>query len=429
MKRFMRNMLNSTLRIGLVLTLAFAVFGGTSAEAANGPVKVKSGKLAFIVGKVVTMNADDEVINNAVVLVEDHKIVAVGRAKDVEIPDGYHVVERKDLWLVPGMVDCHNHIAGGLSDLNDMVYLTNPGLRTVDTIVPENSNIKKARAGGVTTVLLIPGSGTNLSGFGTICRMAGDTVDEMVVKETGSLKIAQAGNPERYWYRVGRTFMNYNTRQTLEKAQAYHKAWEAFEEGQSSTKPDFNPMYENFRGLFRRDFVASVHTQGYQVLMTTVLMLAKKFNLRTVLDHCTFDAWKVAPLVVADPSIYTINGPRQFYFDRTQRKMMGNAARWWQGGVTKLGINTDAPVVAQEQLSYQAAMACYYGWKPYEALKGVTIVPAEALMVDDAVGSIEVGKDAEFVLWTGDPIDPRSACELTVIRGKIAYDAAEGREF
>ncbi len=416
----------TTLTRGCVASLVALML--TAPLAATEP-SAEGTKLAFLVGKVVTMDDQDRVINNAVVLVEGHQIVGIGKAKSTPIPDGYRVVERKNLWLVPGMVDCHDHIAGGLGDLNDMVYLTNPGLRTVDTLVPENANIKRARAGGVTTVLLIPGSGTNMSGFGTICRLAGDSVEEMVVKETGSLKIAQAGNPERYWYGVGRTFMNYNTRQTLEAAQTYHETWEAFEKGETTEKPDMNPIYEGFRGLFRRDFVVSVHTQGYQVLMTTVLMLAKEFNLRTVLDHCTFDAWKVAPVVLKDPSIYTINGPRQFQFDRTQRKMMGNAARWWQGGVQKLGINTDAPVVPQEELSFQAAMACYYGWKPYEALKGVTRVPAEALMVDDVIGTIEVGKDAEFVLWTGDPLDPRSACEMTIIRGKIAYDASERREF
>lgn len=388
-----------------------------------------AGQFAFRVGKIITMDDQDSVINNATVLIDDGKIVAVGKSKKLEIPSGYKVVDRPDLWLVPGMVDCHNHIAGGLGDLNDMVYLTNPGLRTVDTLIPNNQNLVRARAGGVTSVLLIPGSGTNLSGFGTICRTAGDTVDEMVAKETGSLKIAQAGNPESYLYRVERSFMNFNTRQTLKKAEAYNQAWKDFEGGKTTVKPDFNPMYDDFRGLFEREYVASVHTQGYQVLMMTVLMLAKEFNIRTVLDHCTFDAWKVAPVVVADPSIYTINGPRQFQFDRTQRKLMGNAARWWQGGVRKLGINTDSPVIPQEELSYQAAMACYFGWKPYEALKGVTRIPAEALMQERRIGSIEVGKEAEFALWTGDPIDPRSACEMTVIHGNIAYDAEERREF
>ena len=392
----------------------------------------RADELAFRVGKVITMNDRDEVVNNAVVLVRDGRIEKVARAKSMQVPGGYQVHRHPQLWLVPGLVDCHNHTMGSISDLNDMVYLTNPGLRTLETVTPEGDEVRHAKTGGVTTVLLIPGSGTNLSGFGTITKTAGKTVDEMVVRSPGSLKIAQAGNPERYWYRVGRTFMNYNTRQTLEKARAYHREWKRFEQGETQVKPEFNPIWDEFRGLFEKQFIVSVHTQWYQVLMTSVLMLARHFDLRVVLDHCTFEAYKVAPLFKDDKTIYTINGPRQFYYDRTQRKMMGCAARWWQGGIRNLGINTDSVSrggITQEDLSFQATIACWYGWKPYEALRGITRVPAEALLLEEKIGSIEVGKEAEFALWTGDPLDPRSYCVLTVIKGRIVYQADEGRRF
>jgi imidazolonepropionase-like amidohydrolase len=158
-------------------------------------------------------------------------------------------------------------------------------------------------------------------------------------------------------------------------------------------------------------------------------MLAKKMQLRVVLGNSTFDGYKTAPLVVQQTDVYTSNGPRQIHFDRHQRKIMGNAARWRQGGVEKLSVNTDAPVVPQEELPYQAAMACHFGWQPYEALRGITRVNAEMLMLEDRVGSIEPGMDADLGLWTGDPLDPRSACELTVINGRIVYDAAQRREF
>ena len=385
--------------------------------------------MALLVGKVVTMDGDDRVINNALVLVRDGKIERISKARGNTVPEGYTVIEREELWLVPGLVELHNHTGGNGMDLHDYVYLTNPGLRTLESMVPESNQMERARAAGVTCLLTIPGSGNNMSGFGTVMRTGGGTVEEAVIKSPGSIKVAQAGNPERYFYGVGRSFMNYNTRQTLQKALDYHQRWKKFEAGETTEKPDIDPVFHEFRGLFEGEYIASVHTQMFQVLMTTVDMLAGRFGIRTVLDHCTFDAWKVAPLVTANDSIYTINGPRQFHFDRTQRKMMGNAARWWQGGVRKLGINTDAPVVPQEELSYQAAMACYYGWKPYEALRGLTRIPAEALMVDEILGSIEVGKEATFCLWTGDPIDPRNSCEVTVIQGRVVYEADEGRVF
>ena len=377
--------------------------------------------MAFRVAKVVTMDDDDRIINNAVVLVRDGKIEAIGPAGEIDIPDGYRVIDAADRWLTPGLVDCHNHTAGSLSDLNDGVYLTNPGLDTVATVAPNNRLIKRARAGGVTSVLLIPGSGVNMTGFGTIAKTAGATPDEVIVRSPGSLKIAQSGNPERYWTRVGRMYMNWNTRQTMEKARDYNLAWEAFEKGETTTKPEFDPIFDGFRGLFQGKFPVSVHTQAYQVMMTTIDMLTNKLGLWTVLDHCTFDGWKIAPLVL-ETDAWTINGPRQFQFDRTARRMIGNAAGWWKNGIRKLGINTDAPVVPQSELSYQAAMACWYGWLPYPALRGVTIVPAKALGIDGRTGSIEVGKDADFGIWTGNPIDPRSACLITVVDGRIVYD-------
>lgn len=398
-----------------------------SSNAADSPA---APKLAFRVGKVTTMREDRQVINNAVVLVKDGRIEALGPASEVKIPDGYRVYDFPADWLVPGLVDCHNHTAGSLADLNDMVYLANPGLRTLETIEAETDRMRMARAGGITTVLLIPGSGTNLSGFGTVSRTSGDSPTEMVVRSPGSLKIAQAGNPERYWWRVGRMMMNYNTRQTLEKARDYAQAWEDFKSGKTGTEPEFNLCFDEFRGLFAHAFPVSVHTQIYQVVMTTVDMLGDKLGLRVVLDHSEFDAWKLAPLILrSKANIYTIQGPRQYHFDRTQCKMQGNAHRWWQGGIRKLGINTDAPVVPEEELPYQAAMACFYGWRPYEALEGLTRIPAGALQVDDRIGTIEPGKLADFCIWTGDPVDPRNWVKTTVQNGELVYEASVKRRF
>jgi len=381
---------------------------------------------AYRVAKVVTMDADDRVINNATVLVRGERIEAVGRSREIEIPEGASVVDMPRAWLVPGLVELHNHTAGSLSDLNDMVYLTNPGLRTLETVVPGTFEWHRAQAGGITTALLIPGSGTNISGLGTVVKFTGgNTQAEAVARSPGSLKVAQAGNPERYWWRVDRMLMNYNTRRTLREAQAYHEAWTAWENGELDEQPEFNLLYDEYRGMFAREYPASVHTQIYQVILTTVEMLGREFGLRVVLDHSTFDSWKVAPLVleVGEENIITIVGPRSHFFDLTQRKMMGIVQRWHQAGITKLGINTDSPVIPQEELTNQAAIACWLGFDPYLALAGLTRVGAEAVMMEDQIGSIEPGKDADFVLWTGDPIDPRHRVLINVVNGRVVYDS------
>jgi imidazolonepropionase-like amidohydrolase len=409
----------------LVLAAGLLFVGASASWAAAGQPQ----RLALHVGKVITMDPQDRVLNNAVVLVSGGKIEKVGPADSVPIPEGYKLIEKPDHWLLPGIVEVHNHAAGSGRDLHDYVYLTNPGLRNLEALVPESENAKRARAGGVTTVLMLPGSGNNMSGFGTLTKLGGDNVEEMLIRSPGCIKIAQAGNPEGYWYGVSRTFMYYNLRQTLQKALAYHRAWERYEKDPSGPKPEFDLFWDDFRPVFQRKMIALVHTQWYQVVMSTLDMLAKKFHIRTVLGHSTFEAYQTAPLVVEQGDVHVTNGPRQIHFDRRQRRIMGNAARWWQGGVRKLGVNTDAPVIPQEELPFQAAMACHYGWKPYEALRGITRIAAETLMLEDRVGSIEPGKDADLGLWTGDPIDPRQSCELTVIGGRIVYDASLKREF
>lgn len=410
--------------LGWLIALGAGALASASAQ--------QAAVVAIEAGKVLTMGDDDRVLNDAVVLIEGGKIKAIGKRGEVEIPPGAQVIDARDRWLMPGLIDCHDHIAGSLSDLNDGVYLTNPGLRTVDTLTPNNELLKNARSGGVTTVMLIPGSGNNMSGFGTIARTAGDSVEEMTVRAPGSLKIAQAGNPERYWFGVGRSYMNWNLGQTLAKARAYHDAWTAWEaakaRGEELAPPARNLVWEDFRPLFRGEIPVTVHTQAYQVVQKTITQLHDTFGLRVVLDHSTFDGYRTSALVV-ERDIYTIVGPRQFYFDRTQRRIFSCAQRYFENGVRRLGFNTDAPVLPQEELSLQATIGCRLGFDPYLALKGLTIYPARALLIDDLVGSIEVGKAADFGLWTGDPLDPRHACLMTIVQGKVVYDARKDRRF
>jgi len=414
--------------LGVVLLLAYGHVGlaDEPADARAAKQDAEAAGMAFHVAKVVAMDDADTVINDAVVLVRDGRIEAVGPADDVSVPDGYEELAFGEHWLVPGIVEAHNHsAAGSWSDLNDMVYQTNPGLDTRAVVRPENEWIKTAWTGGVTTVMLIPGSGTNLAGMGTVVSTGGRNPDEAIVNSPGSLKVAQAGNPEWYFGGNTRRFMNWNTRQTMEKALDYHRQWEAYEGGEVTEEPAYDPIWEPFRGVFRGEVPVTVHTQIYQILLATMDMFVDEFALWTVLDHCTFDAWKLGP-VVRESDAYAVNGPRQYHFDRTARRMIGNADGWWKNGVRRLGINTDAPVTPQKELTYQAAMACWYGWVPHEALRGITNINAKSIGVYDDVGSVEVGKQADVSIWTGDPLDPRSACVLTVVKGRIIYDGRSG---
>jgi imidazolonepropionase-like amidohydrolase len=388
-----------------------------------------AGGYAILGGKVVTVTGG--VHDGGAVLVSGRSIEAVIAAPGPEFsaPPGYEVIEASGLWLVPGFIDLHSHIGG--SDINDMVYPANPGLRTLDTVIPENPLLRKAQAGGVTTVLFIPGSGTNMSGFGTLMKTAGRTLDEVVVRFPGALKIAQGGNPERRGgdLGLGRQGMNWLIRKALEEGREYTEAWDAYERGETAAAPAKNPRLELFRGLFRREYPVVVHTQGYALVHSTLKILHDEMKLWVVIDHGTFDAFELAD-EVAKRQVMVINGPRQFLFDTRTGGFRGLAHEWYKGGVRDVGINTDAPVIPGEELFFQAAMAVRLGLDEEAALRGITIHPARAMGLEKRLGSIEAGKDADLVLWSGDPLDVRSSVVVTMVSGKIAYDARkEPRRF
>ncbi|MDZ4773336.1 MAG: hypothetical protein SGI72_09410, partial [Planctomycetota bacterium] len=188
--------------------------------------------LALKVRKALVVGTEgDSFVDNAVVIVKNGVIEAVGPVRTTPIPSSYEVIDQSARWLAPGFVDLHCHIAGSLSDLNDTVYLTNPELHASAAVTPENSALKLAVAGGVTSVLFIPGSGSNMGGQGILLKTGLPTFEEMRIRDPGSLKLAQAGNPERWAIGVGRSHMNWNTRNTFERGLAYAKAWDRFEKG------------------------------------------------------------------------------------------------------------------------------------------------------------------------------------------------------
>lgn len=359
-------------------------------------------------------------INNGMVVIQDGKIIWVGEAKGVEVADGVEIQDLGQVWLVPGLIEPHNHVAGSLRDLNDTVFLTNPELHTYEVLEPQNPYLKDAVAGGVTSALFIPGSGSNMGGFGMLVKTSGKTPDEMVVRSPGSLKVAQSGNPERYSWGVRRAMMNWNTRNTLREGLEWAAAYEAGE-------ADFNPRYQDFVGLRNGTVPVSVHTQIYQVVLETLTMQVQELGLKSFIDHGTFDGYKVAPLA-AELGVPVMNGPRQFWFDRSTSMIMGCAAGWDSAEGIILGYNTDSPVIPQEELPFQAAMGVRLGAGDAEsALHGMTANAAKALLMEDIAGRLVEGLDADLVAWTGDPVDPRSSVLKVWVRGEKVYDVEEDK--
>jgi imidazolonepropionase-like amidohydrolase len=394
-----------------------------------GPESVPSPAYAFKAAKILPVTG--EPITNGVILTKDSKIIALGPASELAIPDEYEVIDLGRLWIVPALVDLHCHVAG--ATLNDSVHPNNPEMRTLDQVDLDTRQMRLALAGGVASVLYIPGSGSNTGGFGTMTKTAGATPEEALIRFPGSLKIAQAGNPERRSGDLGNTRMGMNQglRFMLERGREYYQAWEDYDMG-LGPKPEFQADLHYLRGLFRHEYPVSVHTQIYQVVLETIRELRLEFGLWTFIDHGTFDAYRLSE-DAAESGVPVCNGPRQYHFDQATSRFVGLADAWYRGGqhgwsvpVRGVGrdgiaINTDSPVVAQEQLTVQVAVSVRLGLPDEIGLRAVTINPARIGGIDHKVGSLEVGKDADLGIWSGDPFDPRSYVEMMVVNGKIAY--------
>ncbi len=408
-----------------LLVPGFAAAQPPAAPQIRQPRSATPPKLAIHVGKLITCAG--EPITDGTILVSDGKIEAVGPSDSITVPDGYMVIDHRDKFAMPGLVEAHSHV-GGSGDLNEMVYQTNPELRNWDQIIPHNEQLKVAVAGGVTTICFLPGSGTNMGGWGALMKTGPGTAEEVILRAPGVLKIAQSGNPERRDGELGsgRMGMNYVIRQQLQEGMLYVRQWDDWEAGRRQTKPEVNLRLEYFKPLFRREIPVVVHTQAYQVIQSTLRILHDEMNLRVVIDHGTFDSYKLADEILKR-NIPVMAGPRGFRYEPETGQIVGVVSEFHRRGIENLGVNTDAPVIPQEELFFQATMAVRYGWTEARAIRGITIEVAKALMIDDRVGSLEVGKDADIVITTGSIIDPRNYVAEVFIDGESVYDVQKDR--
>ena len=393
--------------------------------------------LAIVAAKALVCELEGtQVIDNAVLLMRDGKIESIGPARDVEIPAGYEVVDVGQRWIAPGMVGLHSHIGTPNpffpNDINDTVYLTNPGIRASASTIASNSALLRAATGGVTSVLFIPGSGSNMGGQGVLLKTAPGGYEQNEIRNPGSLKLAQAGNPERWTIQPGRSFMNWNTRNSFKRGIAYAKRWERWRAGEGP-EPDHDPQLEIFQALYEKRAQVSTHTQIYQVVLMTITMVRQELGLDVYIDHGTFDGHRAGGLAEKE-GVPAILGPRGIsrpygMFLDTDGKILGVAAEYQREGHTRIGFNTDSPIVPQEHLSLQAAMGVRYGFDSsnLDHVRGLTIIPATAAGIADRVGSLEPGKDADVLVVSGDPADPRTEVEMVFVDGARIYDVATSK--
>ncbi len=362
--------------------------------------------------KILTVDGDDHVFDHGLILVRGSKIAYVG--PDRPIPDGYKILPGTAGVATPGLVELHSHIhTGSFVDVNDMILPVNPELHAAAGMKPSNELIKVACAGGVTTLYGIPGSGTSMGGFGMLYKAKTNaTYDESVVKSVAGMKIAQSYNPERGAGDFGQTRAGLSW--ILEDINA--KAIEANREGRKDR------ALENLQKVQAKELPVLIHCAGSDGFTAAAKMWKEKYGARCILSHGCFDAHATADYI-ASTGVPINVGPREIDFFSTRNGAInGIVGVYERAGVKNISLCTDSPVMPQEELFLQGAMSARLGADSYQMLRGMTINPAKAFGIDDRVGSLEVGKDADIVIRNGEPLDPRSRVELVLIDGRVQYD-------
>jgi len=393
-------------------------------------------KYAIKAGKILTMAPGEKfvtgkgVINNGVILINNEKIEALGPASNIQIPEGYTIINASDRWVTPGIVEAHTHMGVLEGGGNDMVTPINPELEIGDGVNSEDISFEKAVTGGVTTVHIMPGSGTNFAGFTVIIKLDPSDPEKMILREYGAMKMTQAFNPERRAGDLGATRMGMSwfMRQILLQAKEYTESWRAYDRGELKEKPKLKLELEKMRKAINGDMPTIVHTYSGWGVMQTIRMLSDENNLKVIPTHTAYGGYVVGEQAAKRDSVFINIGPRTVEFSRPtfDGRFHGMGAEYAKTGVKELSINTDAVgwssyIAPQEELSFQASMSAHFGLDDREALKAITINSARALGIDDRVGSLEVGKDADIVIKKGSLLDHTSPVDLVMINGKIIY--------
>ncbi|MFF0860248.1 amidohydrolase [Nonomuraea sp. NPDC003560] len=386
--------------------------------------------LAIINGYVVPVDGDP--IEGGTVLVGDGKILAVGR--DVTIPDSATVVDADGGWVLPGFVEAHGHLgvyeeAEGWAgnDTNEMTDPNGARLRALDAINPADQGFADALSGGVTTVVIKPGSGNPIGGQTVAVKCWGRSVDEMLVREPVSVKSALGENPKRVY---GDQKKLPSTRQgvaavirdALMKAQDY-KARKAAAERED--KPfDRDGTLEILVRVLDGELPWCQHAHRADDI-ATALRLADEFGHRLILNHGT-EGHLLAD-TLAERNVPVIIGP--LFTSRSKVELRQRALRnpgiLARAGV-ELAITTDHPVVPIHFLVHQATLAVKEGLDRDTALRSITVNPARIMGLDDRVGSLRPGLDGDVVIWSGDPLDVMSRALRVFIAGREVYSYVDG---
>ena len=365
------------------------------------------------------------------VLVEGGKIAAVGRG--LKPPAKCRVIDASGCLVTPGLIDAHCHVGlhGEASrwegcDINEFSDPVTPHLRAIDGFNPDDEGVALALAAGVTTAMTGPGSDNVVGGTFAAIKLFGNDVDDMVLKSPAAMKIAFGENPKECYGQNGskapvtRMAVAALLRETLFKARKY-KAEIAAAEKEGKPRP-FDFKMEAMLPVIDGEIPLKAHAHRADDILTAV-RVAEEFGVRITLDHCTDGALIVDRLAKAGRPCLV--GPSLWSKTKQElaHKTFATAGILDKAGI-EVCIVTDAPVIPLQYLPLCAGLAIKAGMKEESAWRAITLNPARVAGVADRVGSLEPGKDADIVVFDGDPLHEIAARpRFVMVDGKVVVRA------
>jgi imidazolonepropionase-like amidohydrolase len=384
-------------------------------------VSAQETPLALTGAQIITISG--ETIEQGVLVVQRGKIVAIG-PRGTAIPEGATTRDVTGKVVMPGLVDTHSHIgspAGG-----DQSAPIQPDTRVLDAVDVRDSSIQKAQAGGITTANIMPGSGHLISGQTLYLKLRdGNTIDDLLItnkagRVAGGLKMANGTNSRKDPPFPGtRAKSAALVREKFVAAQNYR---DKIARGKDDPEklPARDLALETLVEVLEGQRVVHHHTHRHDDILT-VLRLQKEFGFRVVLQHVS-DGWKVPDEIAAAKVPCSI-----ILLDSPGGKIEARDIDWKSGAVlekagVKVGFHTDDPVTDSRLFLRSAAFAVRAGMSRAGALRALTLAGAEMLDLQERIGSFEAGKDADFILLSGDPLSVYTHVLETWIDGVKVFD-------
>lgn len=385
--------------------------------------------LALKGGTILTIT--DGTIENGTIIIQNGKITAVG--KDIQIPDGIEVIDVTGKYVMPGIIDSHSHIA--LTDINEATDPVTPQIWMWEALEPGSDSILKTLAGGVTTVKTMHGSANVIGGVNVTIKLKYDrTVEELIVQGVRQqLKMALGENPKRFYGSKGRspsTRMGnaYVARKAFVEAREYKAKWDKYEKDKQAGKKDLTPpkkdlQMETLKMALEKKLSIDCHTYRAEEI-TWIIDFCKEFDLDLLqLSHC-IDGYKVAD-IMAEAGVFYGGWVDSWGFKEEAYDGCPYGLQILYDAGTKIVLNSDSPVIGRFLFLEASKVSKYTDISENEALKMITLNPAESLELGHRIGSIEVGKDGDIAVFNKHPLDSTTKCLVTIIEGEIFFDYAK----